>query len=79
MDVLGNQSLFEFYFYGGESNVVTQIFPGGFSCKESSSSKTANILPKDNDFTKQNDQTTRIRANAKVADKVWIKNTSNKE
>ena len=27
--------------------------------------------PKDNDFTKQSDQTTKIRAKAKAADKVW--------
>ena len=72
MDVLGSQSPFE-VFYGRETNAVTQRFPGGFCGKESSSSKSANVLPKDNDFTKQSDQTTKIRAKAKAADKVWDK------
>jgi len=70
IDVLGSQSPFE-VFYGGETNPVTQRFPGGFCGKENSSSKSANVLPKDNDFTKQSDQTTKIRAKAKTADKVW--------
>lgn len=70
MDVLGSQSPFE-VFYGREANAVTQRVPGGLCCKEGSSSKHANVLPKDNDFTKQSDQTTRIRAKAKEADKVW--------
>ena len=70
MDVLGSQSPFE-VFYGREANAVTQRVPGGFCCKEGSSSKRANVLPKDNDFTKQSDQTTRIRAKAKEADQVW--------
>lgn len=52
MDVLGSQSPFE-VFYGRETNAVTQRFPGGFCCKEGSSSKSANVLPNDNDFTKQ--------------------------
>jgi len=60
-----------FFFYERETNAVTQRFPGGFCCKESSSSKSANVLPKDNDFTKQSDQTIKIRAKAKAADKVW--------
>ena len=60
MDVLGSQSPFE-VFYGREANAVTQRVPGGFCCKEGSSSKRANVLPKYNDFTKQSDQTTRIR------------------
>jgi len=59
------------FFYEREANVVTQRVPGGLCCKEGSSSKRANVLPKDNDFTKQSDQTTRIRAKAKEADKVW--------
>lgn len=70
MDVLGSQSPFE-VFYGRETNAVTQRFPGGFCCKEGSSSKSASVLPNDNDFTKQCDQTTKIRAKAKAADKVW--------
>ena len=70
MDVLGSQSPFE-VFYGREANAVTQRVPGGFCCKEGSSSKSANVLPKDNNFTKQSDQTTRIRAKVKEADKVW--------
>ena len=45
--------------------------PRGFCFKEGTSSKCANVLPKDNDFTKQSDQTTKIRAKAKETDKVW--------
>ena len=70
MDVLGSQSPFE-VFYRKEANAVTQRVPRGFCCKEGSSSKCANVLPKDYDFTKQSDQTTRIRAKVKEADKVW--------
>ena len=70
VDVLCSQSPFE-VFYGRETNAVTQRFPQGFCGKESSSSKSANVLPKDNDFTKQSDQTTKIRTKVKAADKVW--------
>ena len=66
-------SLHSTFFYGRETNAVTQRFPGGLCGKESSLSKSANVLPKDNDFTKQSDQTTKIRAKAKAADKVWDK------
>ena len=44
MDVLVSQSPFE-VFYGREANAVTQRFLGGFSCKEGSSSKCANVIP----------------------------------
>lgn len=72
MDVLGNQSPLE-VFYGRESNAVTKRFPGGFCYKESSSSKNADVLPKDNDFVKQRDQASKMRTKAKAADKVWDK------
>ena len=70
MNVLGNQSPFEVFFYGRESNTLAERFPG-LVCAERRCAKDEDVIPKNNDLSKKAVSTDKKSAKAKAASTVW--------
>ena len=69
MNVLGNQSPFEVFFYGRESNTLAERFLV-LVCAERRCAKDEDVIPKNNDLSKKAVCTDKKSAKAKAASTV---------